>query len=304
MTRMIKSPRLLALAALAAMLALWVPQASAGSQAVPAATGAAAHSAGQKAGKLTAIPWIRHAIASAGSQVTRPKVNIGDFSQCPALPPGFDPAAFSCFLIHITGGQLLIGHANQVISKTINVAYAQGADPQGNTVIVFGSLKTQPMPVLGGIFLTPQVDSITQTDPNLKLSVLPVGLGAVPDFTGQTPVILSMRVKALNPVFGNSCSVGSRRHPVTVDPTFGTTNPPPPNQPISGHVDSVQQIGNELVIIGTVVDNAFAAPSAQGCGPSGVLSTVVNEVGALPSPAGTNTAIFQVTVEVEPYPDI
>ncbi len=63
-------------------------------------------------------------------------------------------------------------------------------------------------------------------------------------------------------------------------------------------------LGNEIVIIGTVVDNAFAAPAAAGCGPTDALTQVVNEVSGLPSPAGTNTSVFQVTVEATSYTSI
>ena len=160
------------------------------------------------------------------------------------------------------------------------------------------------MPVLGGIFLQPLVNSITQTDPNLQLSVKPVGVGIAIDPTGNTPAIISQIIKAINPVFGSTCFVGTPQTPIVLDPTFGTTNPPPPNSPISGHIDSITQVGSEIVLIGTAVDNAFAAPAASGCGPNDSLSQVVNEVSALPSPAGTNTAIFQVTAEAVSYTNI
>src|SRR5258708_36705629 len=86
--------------------------------------------------------------------------------------------------------------------------------------------------------------------------------------TGTTAAFISQKIKAINPIFGNSCFVGSKASPITLDPTFGTTNPPPPNQPISGSVNSVQVLGNEIVIIGTVVDNAFPTPAPAGCGPT------------------------------------
>jgi hypothetical protein len=320
MRQMRNSLHALAVAAGAVTLGLWVSQAPAQGQVMlPATTEPmnadasvtttapprlTTHETGETQTKIVSIPWVRQAYNSAGSHLARPKITIGNFSQCPALPVGFNPAQFSCFLIHITGGQLIVGHSRQIINRVINLAYAEGADPQGNTVMVFGSMKSRPMPVLGGIFLTPATDSITQTDKNLQLSVHSVGLAVKPDFTGQTAAFISMKIQAINSVFGSGCAVGSRNSPITIDPTFGTTDPPPPNKPISGHVDSAQVIAKELVIIGTTVDNAFAAPRAHDCGPQGALTQVVDEVGALPSPAGTNTAIFQVTVEVTAYSNI
>jgi hypothetical protein len=197
-----------------------------------------------------------------------------------------------------------MGHSTQIISKDMTVPFAEGTDPQGNTVLVAGRMRSQAMPVLGGIFLAPLVNNLTQTDPNLQLSVKPIGVGIAIDPTGNTAAFISQKIKAINPIFGSSCFVGSNASPITLDPTFGTTNPPPPNQPISGSVNSVQVLGNEIVIIGTVVDNAFAAPAAAGCGPTDALTQVVNEVSGLPSPAGTNTSVFQVTVEATSYTSI
>jgi hypothetical protein len=302
--QMIKFPRAFGLAAIAAMIVLGVPQAAAQGLALGHSARAAPGATGPGGAGPDSLPWIRYALAHAPSHQVSPKITIGNFSDCPSLPTGFDPSQFLCVLIHITGGQLQIGHSNQIISKNITVPFAEGTDPSGNTVLVAGILRSAPMPVLGGIFLQPLVDSITQTDPNLQLSVKPVGVGMAIDPTGNTPVIISQKIKAINPVFGSTCFVGSKQTPITLDPTFGTTSPPPPNQPISGHIDSVSSVGNEIVIIGTVVDNAFAAPGAQGCGPGDSLSQVVDEVGALPSPAGTNTAIFQVTAEAISYSNI
>jgi hypothetical protein len=162
------------------------------------------------------------------------------------------------------------------------------------------------MPVLGGIFETPnpQVNKIVMRDRNLQLAVQPVGAGIAPDPSGDSVAFISQKIKAINPVFGSACFVGSAQTPITFAPTFGTTKPPPPNKPISGHVASTTQMPKETVITGTVVDNAFAAPAAAGCGPSDSLDTVVNEVGGLPSAAGMNTAIFKVTVELIPYTNI
>jgi hypothetical protein len=243
---------------------------------------------------------VLHEAATHHSRV-RPDIPIGDFSQCPKLPKGFHRSAMSCFLVHITGGVLQIGNSSQIINRDINFSYAEGTNPSGATVVIFGSLKVQPMPVLGGIFLNPEAESAVRHHPDLQLGVRPVGLGFKLDPTGNTPGFLSQKIRAVNVAFGPSCAIGTIRHPLVLDPTFGTTNPPPPNQSISGHVDSVQSIGHETVIVGTLVDNAFAAPAAHSCGPRGSLSHLVNEVGGLPSPAGTNTAVLLATTELVSY---
>lgn len=289
-----------ALFVLVSATALLVPSAAAYSQAAPHPAAKAAHSA---AFHPRSIPWLRQAIRQAAKRHShvQPDITIGNFSQCPKLPSGLDPSMMSCFLVHITGGVLQIGHSSQVINRNINFSYAEGADSSGATVLIFGSLKAEPMPVLGGIFLTPAAEPAVREHPALHLSVQPVGLGFKLDPTGNTPGFLSQKIMAVNVAFGHSCSIGSKAHPVVMDPTFGTTSPPPPNTPISGHVDSFTMVGHETVIVGTVVDNAFAAPAAQGCGPEDSLSHLVNVVGGLPSRAGTNTAVFQATIEVVGY---
>lgn len=304
---MIRSRHLVALAAIGAMVALGVTQASA--QVDNAVSPKALKTtAGTQQIRPMSLKWVRQAAAEyrahSPSRAVTPAITVGDFSACPPLPAGADPTQFICFLIHITGGTLVIGHSTQIINRNMTVPFAEGPDSQGNLVLIPGRMRSQAMPVLGGIFLAPLVDKLTQADPNLQLKVKPIGVGIALDPTGNTAAFISQKIQAINPIFGASCFVGSKASPITLDPTFGTTDPPPPNTPISGSVDSFQLIGNEVVIIGTVVDNAFAAPAAGGCGPSDALTQVVNEVSGLPSPAGTNTAIFQVTVELTQYSSI
>jgi hypothetical protein len=304
---MIRSRHVITLAVIGAMVALGVTQASAQVDTAQSPKPLKLLAGKDKIGPMS-LKWIRDAVAEyrthGAARTATPNITIGNFSDCPPLPAGDDPGQFLCILIHITGGELVMGHSTQIISKNMTVPFAEGTDPQGNTVLVAGRMRSQAMPVLGGIFLAPLVNNLTQTDPNLQLSVKPIGLGIAIDPTGNTAAFISQKIRAINPIFGNSCFVGSKASPITLDPTFGTTNPPPPNQPISGSVNSIQTLGNEIVIIGTVADNAFAAPAAAGCGPADALSQVVNEVSGLPSPAGTNTAVFQVTVEATSYTNI
>ena len=289
-----------ALFVLVSATALLVPAAAAYGHAAPHP---AANASRPAEFRSQSIPWLRQVIheAAAPRSHVRPDIRIGNFRQCPKLPRGFRRSKMSCFLVHITGGLLQIGNSRQQINRDITFSYAEGTGPSGATVAIFGSLKGKPMPVLGGIFLTPAAEPAVQHRPDLQLSVQPVGLGFKLDPTGNTAGFLSQKIRAVNVAFGGSCAIGSRRHPLVLDPTFGTTKPPPPNKPISGHIKSVHTVRHETVIIGTVVDNAFAAPAAHSCGPDGSLSNLVNVVGGLPSPAGTNTTILRVTIEIVGY---
>src|ERR1700722_3543974 len=114
---------------------------------------------------------------------------------------------------------------------------------------------------------------------------------------------LPVRVHLENPFLGSSCYVGSSSSPLIWNLTTGETSPPEPNKPIKGtsgllegkeEDEIVALIGNELV------ENAWAAPEATGCG--GILSflvdPVINSVLGLPAKAGLNTSILKNNLDV------
>jgi len=119
-------------------------------------------------------------------------------------------------------------------------------------------------------------------------------------------VALKMPVKfhLENPLFGSSCYVGSSSAPVIWELTAGTTAPPPPNKPIKGYGGELElfEEGSILQLRNAVlVDNAWAAPAAHGCGGFLVellLDPIVSASSGLPSAAGNNTAILKNTVNV------
>jgi hypothetical protein len=107
---------------------------------------------------------------------------------------------------------------------------------------------------------------------------------------------LPVRVHLENPFLGGECYVGSSSSPVTLKLTTGTTSPPGPNKPISGKVGTISaKDGFEFLEItnNTLVDNAFSAPEASGCGGifSFLIDPLIDAKLGLPSVAGNNTAI-------------
>jgi hypothetical protein len=113
---------------------------------------------------------------------------------------------------------------------------------------------------------------------------------------------LPVKVKLDNPFLGSNCYIGSNSNPITLNLTTGTTSPPPPNQPITGSpgetVLPVEGGGVLGLKDNRLVDNAFAAPGASGCGGilfSWAVDPLVNSIVGVPSPAGTNTAILEGT---------
>jgi hypothetical protein len=116
-----------------------------------------------------------------------------------------------------------------------------------------------------------------------------------------TALSLPVKVKLDNPLLGSECYVGSSANPVTLNFTTGTTSPPAPNSPISGKVGEFE-LKDEFTFIelinNTLVDNAFSAPEATGCGGifAFLIDPIINGKLGLPSAAGNNTAIQNNTI--------
>jgi hypothetical protein len=113
---------------------------------------------------------------------------------------------------------------------------------------------------------------------------------------------LPVKVKLNNTLLGEKCYIGSEAEPIVLHLISGTTNPPKPNEPITGAPGTPES--NEEGTILTIshnklVDNSFAAPGANGCGGSfsAYIDPLVNKALGLPSAAGTNTAILEGTLK-------
>jgi len=112
---------------------------------------------------------------------------------------------------------------------------------------------------------------------------------------------LPVRVHLENPFLGSNCYVGSSSSPIKWELTSGATNPPPPNTSISGSTGTVEFLENARILQlkdAVIVDNAWSAPSATGCGGifSFILDPIVSSAAGLPSAAGKNTAILKGTI--------
>jgi hypothetical protein len=109
---------------------------------------------------------------------------------------------------------------------------------------------------------------------------------------------LPAKIKLSNPFLGSNCYIGSNSKPVVIDFTSGETSPPPPNKPIHGSAGelSINEAGTIITLSGgSLVNNSFAAPGANGCGGlfSFLIDPFVNSLVGLPSPAGTNSAVLE-----------
>ena len=114
---------------------------------------------------------------------------------------------------------------------------------------------------------------------------------------------MPVRIHLENPFLGSECYVGSATSPVIWELTTGFTEPPGPNKQIRGKAGELElfEEGAVLQLKGAeLVDNAWAAPGAKGCGGifSFILDPIVNSSAGLPAAAGKNTAILKNTINV------
>jgi len=122
----------------------------------------------------------------------------------------------------------------------------------------------------------------------------------------ESGVALKMPVKVHleNPFLGSSCYVGSSSSPLIWQLTTGETHPPAPNTPIKGSGGTLEFLEEGRIIRTNntkLVDNAWSAPGASGCGGflvELILDPIINSASGLPSAAGHNTAILNNTINL------
>jgi hypothetical protein len=233
------------------------------------------------------------------------------FTGCPVDNPAFLAAANDpnggggiCIWGQTTDGELAFG---TTVVPIVNPILLQGGNTLDSTDTINTWWDASPpsqtladpgQPVPGGLDGNP-----SDTSPNNSVTAVTelAGPNAVQfNFNNllfqTTPGIqLSVKFHLINPLLGPTCFIGSDSDPIVLNLTDGTTSPPPPNTPISGNIADLTVLdGGNLVTVGVLdlVDNAFAGPTANGCGSGDALDALVNARAGLPSPAGTNTAIL------------
>ncbi len=223
--------------------------------------------------------------ASASAGIDR---ELSVFAQCPTSVPGVDGCAYST----VTGGEFKLGSK---VTPIVHPITLQGGLKEGTNELVPAAngetLSKTPQTVPGGLAgLGLPGEEVTAT---AELAG-PVLLNSTALLRGGPAVQLPLKVKLDNTLLGASCYVGTPAEPLALTLTTGTTNPPPPNTPISGKTGNLSFVaaGNITRVTGTtVVDNEFAAPGANGCGPAGLEDPVVNNSAGLPSAAGNNKVV-------------
>jgi hypothetical protein len=119
-------------------------------------------------------------------------------------------------------------------------------------------------------------------------------------------LILPVKVHLENPFLGSSCYVGSSSSPIIWNLTSAETSPPGPNKPIHGFGGEGEFLEEAKIVQlnnNKIVDNAWAAPGATGCGGflvELILDPIINSAAGLPAKAGVNTAVLVSTLSSSP----
>lgn len=269
-----------------------------------------------------AAPFAVLGLASPAAAV-EPTGEYAVFKQCPLSLPFLN----SCVYSLTTSGSVTIASTTVPI---VNPIVFQG----GETREVIGEqefrkfvppangevLSNSPQPVPGGLAGLIKCSELTNPAERLICEVVfqngLTGVNVNTEIVGEAQysilklashkvgLVMPVRVRLENPLLGNNCYIGSASEPITLRLTTGTTNPPPPNQPITGFDNGITiKDGGGLVVAEHVsaVDNSFSVPTANGCGAAGLLSSVIDPIInlklGLPSAAGNNTAILNGKVK-------
>jgi len=252
-----------------------------------------------------------------------PTGKFAPFADCPLS----NPAVPLCTVATTTSGEFTVGKRTVPINKTITL---QGglkpvseteeelvAAEDGNTLSK--TALTVPGGLLGIVapeflpkwlqeifnnFINEGFTGVTEvTELAQPASAVRLNPGNLLTEKGVA-LTLPVKVKLNNVFLGSECYIGSSSNPVNLNLTTGETNPPEPNKKIHGAKGELkfEEGGNLLVLNGgSLVDNAWAAPGAHGCGGfflEGLIDPAVNAQLGLPAAAGHNTAILTGKLEL------
>jgi len=255
--------------------------------------------------------------SQALAQSHNPTGEFADFAECPLN----NPEVVACVFSESSDGFFQTGAKTVPLVNPVILQGGFKVGEGGETIFVAAengeTLSKTPQPVPGGLlgveapewwpgwlqnwFNNHINEGLTGVTATVELAAPASEIEVnIPNllFEQGTAIGLPVKIKLDNPLLGSNCYIGSNSNPVQIDFTTGTTEPPPPNEPISGAGGDAEfnEAGTLVTLTnGSLVNNSFGAPEADGCG--GLLSffidPLVNSLVGLPSPAGTNAATLE-----------
>jgi hypothetical protein len=277
--------------------------------------------------RLAAVAGMLSIIAAlAIASTALAKVPTGEYSVFTQCPGRTNKAVEFCVYSVTKSGEVKLGKTAVPINKNIILQGGYTFNDKTEKEEFYGALNGEtlsktPLAVPGGLlelmppsFLPEPLKKLVEEYINegnptsvfatteLVKPASDIGINTSNLFGGEGVALsLPVRVHLENLFLGGGCYIGSSSHPITLNLTTGETNPLPPNKPIKGHVGrfrETEEFNFQELNPNTLVDNAFSAPEASGCG--GFLielleDPIINKKLGLPSEDGNNTAILSET---------
>jgi hypothetical protein len=270
---------------------------------------------------LAAGLLVAFSAAPAGAATAKPTGIYAGMGDCPLSSPVLaDPGnqQVGCVVSVTRGGSVTIGSTTVALTQPITLQFgvywpasAPTVEfPDGTVANVFSTVPPASGRTLTTAALQVPIPGLANFLPGVTSVFAQVELaGPITDFvplaTGEPyPVFhLPIKLHLFNALFGLHCYIGSDAHPIMLQPTTGTTSPPPPNQPTTGDSGTIDLAsdpnGYGAFVVSfagaRLVDNALGVPVADGCGIGGSLDWVINAVFGLPAAPGHNAVVFSQT---------
>jgi hypothetical protein len=263
------------------------------------------------------------ALGFAGGASAKLVGNYAKFAQCPFA----NTEVKRCIYSTTEGGEVILGNKKVPIVNPAVLQGGYGKAVEGLAPFFAATngitLSKSPQPVPGGLAglvnckeisnfllrISCEVtfeNGLTGVNSTLELArpASEIRIGEV-HLAEEIGVALRMPIKIHleNPFLGESCYVGSESSPIIWELTTGETAPPGPNKPIKGSGGEVEFVEEGRILVSKnakLVDNAWAAPGANGCGGifSFLINPIINASVGVPATAGKNTAILKNTINV------
>jgi hypothetical protein len=265
------------------------------------------------------------ALGLAGSAQAKLTGEFTKFAQCPYT----NTEVRKCIYSLTESGEVVLGNKKVPIEKPVTLQGGAGPVDEVTEMSKFYAatngitLSKSPQNVPGGLLgIVPDAsspalvkalikffleNSLTGVNSTLELAK-PASEIRISEFRiaaeESVGLIMPVKVHLENPFLGKNCYVGSSTSPITWNLTSAATSPPPPNTSIHGFGGEGEFLEEAKIVKlknNKIVDNAWSAPTASGCG--GILSFLVtpiinSQLGT--TTAGHNTAILTGTVYSSP----
>jgi hypothetical protein len=252
-----------------------------------------------------------------------PTGNFAPFKYCPLS----NSATEFCTVADTTSGEFVVGKRNVPIKNTITLQGGYKENSKGELEFIGAegaeTLSKTAQYVPGGLLDIVAPEYLNKEEKEKFEEAINKGITGVTEttelaepatsiklnttnliFEEGTALGLKVKVKLGNVFLGENCYVGSEASPIVLNLTTGTTSPPEPNKPIKGSAGRGEFLeeGNLVRLSGgSLVENAFSAPGAKGCGTiklfEGIVDEAVNAELGVPSAAGHNTAVLAGSFE-------